>query len=187
MSPRLDEAERALLRDLAARAVAAAAAGTGAPDPAAVAADHGLAVEGALAEHRGAFVTLTRDGRLRGCIGSIVGRIPLVDAVVAAATNAAVQDPRFPPVTPAEVPRLHLEVSVLSTLLPVAGPEAIEVGRHGVLLSRGRRQAVFLPQVATEQGWDRDTMLTHLALKAGLPPDAWREATRFEVFTADVF
>jgi len=187
MSPCLGGPERALLRDLALRTVAATARGEAPPDPAGAAREHGLDLDGVLAERRGVFVTLTRDGALRGCVGTIEGRRPLAEAVIGAARSAAAADPRFPPVGSAEAALLDLEVSVLTTLLPVPGPEAIEVGRHGVLLRRGARQAVFLPQVAPEQGWDRETMLTHLALKAGLPPDAWRKGARFEVFTADVF
>jgi AmmeMemoRadiSam system protein A len=136
---------------------------------------------------RGVFVTLRKHGELRGCIGSIVGRRPLLEAVVESGGNAAVRDSRFPPVRPAELAGLELEVSVLTPLRTVPGPEAVEPGRHGVLLESGGRSAVFLPQVATEQGWDRETLLTHLALKAGLPPDAWRHGASLQVFAAEVF
>ncbi len=179
--------ERAFLRELARLAVAAAARDEPPPDAGRLAAAAGFEPGGILAEPRGVFVTLTRRGALRGCIGSIVARRPLAEAVLESGRNAAVHDPRFGPVTPAELDGIELEVSVLSPLEPVAGPEAVEVGRHGVLLSKGPLQAVFLPQVAPEQGWDRDTLLTQLALKAGLPPDGWRRGARLEVFTADVF
>lgn len=179
MSMNLSDRERELLRQLARQAVAAAARGEDPPPlPPLV---------GILGEPRGVFVTLTRGGALRGCIGSLVGRLPLAESVRESGRNAAVRDPRFRPVGPGELEDLDLEVSVLSPLTDVAGPEAIEVGRHGVLLIQGSRQAVFLPQVAPEQGWDRDTMLTQLALKAGLPADAWRHGATFRVFTADVF
>ncbi|MFN2369822.1 MAG: AmmeMemoRadiSam system protein A, partial [Candidatus Krumholzibacteriia bacterium] len=168
-------------------AVAAAARGQEPPSIRARAAARGLRLEGALAEPRGVFVTLSRGGQLRGCIGSLTGRLPLAEAVAASARNAAVGDPRFPPVAPAELDQLELEISVLSPLRTVAGPDGIEVGRHGVLLEKDGRQAVFLPQVAPEQGWDRDTMLAHLARKAGLPADGWRREAVFRVFTADVF
>jgi len=135
----------------------------------------------------GVFVTLTEDGNLRGCIGSIVGTEPLTRGVIDNAVNAALNDPRFPPVTSDELDRLEVEISVLTPLRRVAGPEEIVVGRHGVVLERGGRRAVFLPQVAPEQGWDRDTMLNHLAMKAGLPSDAWRSGTTFQVFEARVF
>jgi len=141
----------------------------------------------------GAFVTLHNagfepgsPGRLRACMGVIDARQPLADAVVQAATSAA-HDPRFDAVALDELADLEVEVSILSPRREVAGPEEIEVGVHGVVLSRSGRSAVFLPQVAPEQGWDRDTMLSHLARKAGLSADAWRDGARFEVFTAQVF
>jgi len=179
--------QREYLRHLAALAVSAAVLGEPAPDPEAVASEQGIPLSGRLAEPAGAFVTLTRGGALRGCIGSIVGTEPLVRTVTANGRNAAVGDPRFAPVGPDEVPGLDLEISVLTPLRKVSGPSEIEVGRHGVLLSRSGQRAVFLPQVAVEQGWDRDAMLTNLALKAGLDPDAWRHGAVFEVFEAEVF
>ena len=179
MSTHLTDADRELLRELARQAVAAAARGEDPPPL--------PPLDGILGEPRGVFVTLTRSGALRGCIGSLVGRLPLAESVRESGRNAAVNDPRFPPLSPGELDGLDLEVSVLSPLTDVDGPEAIAVGRHGVLLRHGNRQAVFLPQVAPEQGWDRDTMLAQLALKAGLPADAWRSGATFRVFTADVF
>ena len=104
------------------------------------------------------------------------------------AVASALEDPRFPPVRLAELAQLDLEISILTPMQPVSGPEAFVVGRHGVVLAAQGRRAVFLPQVAPEQGWDRDTTLTQLSLKAGLPPDAWRSSSaRFEVFEAQVF
>ncbi len=141
----------------------------------------------------GAFVTLHhadveagKPGRLRACMGVIDAGQPLVDAVVQAAVSAA-HDPRFDALDLAELNDLEVEVSILSPRRRVDGPQDIQVGKHGVVLSRGGRSAVFLPQVAPEQGWDRDTMLSHLARKAGLPADAWRDGAHFEVFTAQVF
>jgi AmmeMemoRadiSam system protein A len=154
------------------------------------AAPHDPTVSTALA---GAFVTLNHQGRkpgepgrLRACMGVIEARQPLEDAVVQAAVWAA-RDPRFPRLQAGELQNLEVEVSVLSPAHPVAGPDAIVVGRHGVILEKGGHRALFLPQVATEQGWDRTTMLDHLARKAGLPDDGWRNGARFEVFTAQVF
>ena len=140
----------------------------------------------ALLRKQGAFVTLEKDGRLRGCIGHMEADQPLYLTVQKMALAAALQDPRFPPVKAQELPELEIEISVLSPLRQIASPEEIEIGRHGVLLQAQGRQAVFLPQVAPEQGWDREEMLRHLCMKAGLPEDAWRDAKLF-VFTAQVF
>ncbi|HDL77880.1 MAG TPA: AmmeMemoRadiSam system protein B, partial [Lentisphaerae bacterium] len=135
----------------------------------------------------GVFVTLKKKGRLRGCIGEIIPRRELYRAVIAEAVNAAVNDPRFPPVTAREVPDLEIEISVLTPPRRVAGYRDIEIGRHGIILRKGFRQAVFLPQVAPEQGWTLEETLTHLSLKAGLPPDAWKSGAEFYVFEATVF
>jgi AmmeMemoRadiSam system protein A len=119
-------------------------------------------------------------------MGVIEAREPLVDAITSAAVSAA-HDPRFPPLTLDELDDVELEISVLSPTHRVAGPADIEIGKHGVILSKGGLRAVFLPQVAVEQGWDVETMLSHLARKAGLPRDGWRSGATFEVFTAQVF
>ena len=136
-----------------------------------------------------AFVTLTRrdDGSLRGCIGEMEATRPLHACVMQNAMKAATRDPRFPPVQPYELPGLHLEISVLTPLRAVGSYAEIELGRHGIMLSKQRRRAVFLPQVAPEQGWDLPTTLSHLAQKAGLPPDGWRTGATFQVFEAIVF
>ncbi len=152
----------------------------------------GHQVTGNLAAVAGAFVTLNRrgvrpeEGRLRGCIGSIVGREPLADTVVHAAVSAA-HDPRFPELRAEELPGLVVEISVLSPPRRVPGPGSIVLGRHGVILEKSGRRAVYLPQVADETGWDLPTFLSHLSEKAGLSPDAWRSGARLEVFTAQVF
>jgi AmmeMemoRadiSam system protein B/AmmeMemoRadiSam system protein A len=147
----------------------------------------------ALLARAGAFVTLNHKGvkvgdprRLRACMGLIEAGQPLSEAVVRAAVWAS-QDPRFPRLEARELASLEVEVSVLSPARRVAGPEAIEVGKHGVILEKGRHRAVFLPHVATEQGWDRRTMLDQLARKAGLPADGWREGALFDVFTAQIY
>lgn len=183
----LTPAERACLREVAALAVAAATRGEPAPDAGAVARRHGLAESPRLLELRGAFVTLHAGNRLRGCIGTIEGRLPLLRTVADSAAAAAVADPRFAPVTPDESSNLALEISALTPLRDVDGPDAIILGRHGILLGKSGRQAVFLPQVAPEQGWDLPTTLAHLCRKAGLPADAWRDGARLRVFEADVF
>ena len=142
----------------------------------------------ALRERRGAFVTLTIDGELRGCIGEILPRRPLVRVVADHALSAAFEDPRFPPLTAAEWPSVRIEISALTPPHPVSSWRDIQIGRHGMTLSLHGRMAVFLPQVAPEQGWNLETTLTYLARKAGLPPEAWRDpACRFTVFEAEVF
>ncbi|HVO09941.1 MAG TPA: AmmeMemoRadiSam system protein A [Vicinamibacteria bacterium] len=147
------------------------------------------AATGALAEPRGAFVTLRRrtDGELRGCIGNMVSEGPLLETVSRMAVAAATEDPRFPPLGPEELDEVTIEVSALGPLTPIR-PEQVEVGRHGLLLSDGRRRGVLLPQVPLEHGWDRETFLAHTCWKAGLPEDAWRRPeVEILAFTACVF
>lgn len=131
-----------------------------------------------------AFVTLRNpDGTLRGCIGELEARRPLVESVRGCAVGAALRDPRFPAVAPAEVATLRVEISVLTPGQTVVGLHSIEIGRHGVLVEQGSRRGVLLPEVATEQGWDVETFVRHACRKAGLPPDAWRDpSTRVSVF-----
>ncbi|MBF0424631.1 MAG: AmmeMemoRadiSam system protein B [Magnetococcales bacterium] len=131
----------------------------------------------------GAFVTLKKEGNLRGCIGHIMPVKPLFQAVMENAVSAALMDSRFKPVTQEELASLTVEVSVLSPMRAIASLAEFRVGQHGIVLTKNGRRAVFLPEVATEQGWDRDTTLTQLAIKAGLPGDAWKEGASFEVFT----
>lgn len=135
----------------------------------------------------GAFVTLHKRGELRGCIGEIQPRRELYRAVLDQAINAAVHDTRFYPVSAQELPELDIEISALHPPRPVGSYRDIVLGRHGIVLQKAGRSAVFLPQVAPEQGWDLETTLAHLAMKAGLPPDAWREGAQFFVFEATVF
>lgn len=135
----------------------------------------------------GAFVTLTKHGQLRGCIGEIIANRPVLNVVFDRAKSAALEDHRFYPVVPEEFGSLAIEVSVLSQPSPINGPEDIVIGRDGVILQKNGRSAVFLPQVAPEQGWDVPTMLTQLSLKAGLPADAWKEGASFQAFQAQIF
>ncbi|MFA6112157.1 MAG: AmmeMemoRadiSam system protein B [Candidatus Latescibacterota bacterium] len=141
----------------------------------------------ALRQHRGAFVTLQQQGQLRGCIGHMAEDTPLALTVARMALQAAFHDPRFPPVGVAEVAGLELEISALTPFARVSGPEAVVVGRDGVLLEKGGRRAVFLPQVAPEQGWGRDEMLDHLCAKAGLPVGCWQHGADLSTFQAEVF
>lgn len=142
--------------------------------------------EGPLTQRAGAFVTLHRSGRLRGCIGHVESPRALWETVCDCAQSAAFRDPRFDPVTTAEIPHLHLEISVLSPLED-ARPDEIEVGRHGLLLSRGSQRGLLLPQVAAKFNWDRENFLDETCLKAGFPADAWRQGARIQVFTAQIF
>ncbi len=140
-----------------------------------------------LAVRRGAFVTLRKGGELRGCIGHMAEDMPLCAVVGEMAQRAAFADARFPPLRRQELPLVTIEISVLTPARHVPGPSAIVVGRDGVILRKRGHSAVFLPQVATEQGWDRETMLAHLAAKAGLDPDAWRSGAELLTFQAEVF
>ena len=137
----------------------------------------------------GAFVSLhTSTSDLRGCIGSIEAVAPLHQAVSSSAINAAFRDPRFFPVTRDELATLHVEISVMSPIETVTDVAEIEVGRDGLIISRGGRAGLLLPQVATEYGWDRDTFLAQTCRKAGLAEDAWRTpGTKIERFSAEVF
>jgi AmmeMemoRadiSam system protein A len=140
-----------------------------------------------LSEPRGVFATLKQRGNLRGCIGNMITDRALAELVGAMALQSAFEDPRFSPVTLRELADLEIEISVLTPMKPVTGPNDIVVGRDGVLLKKGGRSAVFLPQVAPEQGWGRDEMLSHLSQKAGLPSNAWRDGASFLTFQAIVF
>ena len=141
-----------------------------------------------LMEKRGAFVTLKKHGQLRGCIGHIKGSKPLYKTVGEMAVAAAFNDPRFNPVTEAELSDLEIEVSVLTPLKRIKDLEEIEVGKHGILMKKGFYSGLLLPQVATEYGWDRKTFLEHTCLKAGLSTDAWKDKdTMIYIFSAEVF
>jgi uncharacterized protein, PH0010 family len=142
----------------------------------------------ALKTPRGTFVTLTRGGKLRGCIGNIFpDSRPLWESVRDNAVSAAMRDSRFEPVAPEEVDKLHIHISVLTVPRKVASADDITLGKHGIVIKKGMHRAVFLPQVAPEQGWDVETTLSHLSMKAGLPRDAWKSEMEFQVFEALVF
>jgi len=138
----------------------------------------------------GAFVTVHKNGQLRGCIGNIIGRQPLYLTVRDMAISAVSQDPRFTPVKPSELDQIDIEISVLSQPVEIKDPQKITMGVHGVIVRQGLfHQGVFLPQVATETGWNREQFLSNLCShKAGLPSNAWKDPkTRIEIFTANVF
>lgn len=146
-----------------------------------------VTVSDAMKLQRAAFVTLKENSQLRGCIGDIFPRQPLYKSVISNAINAGVNDSRFRPVTESECNNITIEISALTPPAPIASAEKIRIGVDGVVLNKNGYGAVFLPQVAPEQGWDVSQMLTELSLKAGLPPDAWKEGASFLVFQADVF
>ncbi|GAB4351035.1 MAG: AmmeMemoRadiSam system protein B [Candidatus Abyssubacteria bacterium] len=142
----------------------------------------------ALAENGAAFVTLKKDGNLRGCIGSMEARSPLYQTVIQMAVLAATQDPRFPPVRPEELEDIHIEVSVNTPLRQVSSADEIILGKHGVVVEQGLRRGLFLPQVATETGWTREEFLRNLCVhKAGLQPDAYKKDAKLYVFSSIVF
>jgi AmmeMemoRadiSam system protein A len=134
-----------------------------------------------------AFVTLHYQGHLRGCIGTLAAERPLHRTVAQMALSAAFDDPRFPSLTKGELPGVVIEISRLSPPVPTV-PDEICPGRHGVCLTQGEHRGVFLPQVALEYHWDRQTLLRELCRKALLPPDAWRQpGTTLMIFEAEVF
>ncbi len=140
---------------------------------------------------RGVFVTLheKETGKLRGCIGQVVAVQPLGEAIKQMAIAVAVEDPRFSPLTTAELDKVKIEISILSPLRQVDLPDQIELGKHGVLVKQGLRSGVFLPQVAKETGWDLATFMSRLcADKAGLTPDAWQKGeVEIYIFTVQEF
>jgi AmmeMemoRadiSam system protein A len=145
-------------------------------------------VDETLRQPSGAFVTLTKEGDLRGCIGSIVPVAPLYRAVSDSAVNAAFRDPRFFPLRKDEFAAIAIEISVMGPIEPVQDAGEILVGRDGLIIRRGSNAGLLLPQVATEYGWDRLVFLRQTCIKAGLPPDSWRlPDCRIERFAAEVF
>jgi uncharacterized protein len=138
-------------------------------------------------EFGGAFVTLHRRGRLRGCIGQLGAHQTLVQAVAHSAKGAALEDPRFAPVPAHELPEIDIEISVLSLFRDIS-LDGIEIGTHGLLVTRGAQRGLLLPQVATQFNWPAQRFLEETCVKAGLDRNAWRDpATKIEGFTADVF
>jgi AmmeMemoRadiSam system protein A len=141
-----------------------------------------------LEEPCGAFVTLHKGGTLRGCIGLVQASKPLYKSVREMARAAAFEDPRFPPLRPEEYDEIDIEISVMSPLKRIRDVAEIEVGTHGILMKQGYRQGLLLPQVATEQGWNRNKFLEQTCFKAGLMGDCWEsEDTEIYIFSAEVF
>jgi AmmeMemoRadiSam system protein A len=149
-------------------------------------ADLGVSITVGMEQIMGAFVTINKFGNLRGCIGEITPRRELYKAVKAHAVNAGVRDYRFSPVKSNELKDLRFEISALTPPIPVPSSDDIIIGTHGIVLSSGLASAVFLPQVAPEQGWTLEETLEHLSMKAGLNRHGWKDA-EFMVFEAVVF
>lgn len=143
--------------------------------------------EGIFAQKSGVFVTLHVHGQLRGCIGVVQAYEPLGEAVVRCAASAALQDPRFPPLCSDDLRQIQIEISLLSPSFPIR-LEEIEIGRHGLLVSRGQQRGLLLPQVAVEHHFAPEQFLRETCRKAQLPPDAWRTPdTVLQAFTCEVF
>jgi len=143
--------------------------------------------DGELLEKRGVFVTLESRGHLRGCIGYVAPLFPLYKAVINCSVSAATDDPRFEALSLEELDDVEIEISVLSPTKVVKDIEQIEVGIHGLMISRKEAKGLLLPQVPVEHGWDREQLLTETCRKAGLPLDAWQKGATIESFTAIVF
>jgi len=171
--------ERRFLLELARRSVEAAVRGEPRPEP--------KIADKRFLEKRGAFVSLKTDGELRGCVGYPLPYKPLYKAVIEMAAAAATRDFRFASLRPEELLRTRIEISVLSLPEGVADPRDVEVGRHGITISKGGCKGLLLPQVPEEYHWDRETFLRHGCLKAELDGNEWKRGAKIEVFEAQVF
>jgi uncharacterized protein len=177
--PSLSEADRRSALELARTAVISAVSHRKLPDL--------IPHQGIFAERRGVFVTLHVRRHLQGCIGVTEAKEPLGEAIVRCAAGAAVEDPRFSPMTPDQLAGLSIEISLLSSLEPIS-PESIEIGRHGLFVQLYAQRGVLLPQVAVEHRLTREQFLEETCRKAGLRREAWRDPeARLLGFTCDVF
>ncbi len=149
--------------------------------------DIGIKLTKNMKKERGAFVTLNKNGRLRGCIGEIFATQPLYETVIEKTIASAIHDFRFPMVTEEELDDITIEISVLTPLKQISEYKDIRIGQDGVYMIKGAHRAIFLPQVASEYGWNLETTLMHLSDKAGLSPDAWKEGATFYTYQAEVF
>jgi AmmeMemoRadiSam system protein A len=140
-----------------------------------------------LKEKRGAFVTLKVNDQLRGCIGYPLPYKPLWETITDVAVSAATQDPRFESLTLEELPAVKIEISVLSMPKSIKDIKEVEVGKHGIIISKGPCKGLLLPQVPVEWNWDLETYLSHGCLKAGLDEDEWKKGVNIEIFSAQVF
>ena len=178
----LSPAHEARLLEIARAAVEAAAKGE--PKP-----DHHADEAPQLQQHLGAFVTLHKQGQLRGCIGRFLPDEPVWQVVAQMARSAATEDPRFQPVSKSELADIDIEISVLSPLVKTDDPMSLELGVHGIYIKSGFQSGTFLPQVATECDMTKEEFLSACcAHKAGLPPDAWKDPeTEVYLYTAQIF
>jgi len=138
-------------------------------------------------QKRGAFVTLKVKDQLRGCIGYPIPHKPLFETIIEVAVSAATKDFRFPPLKQKELDDTKIEISVLSPPKPIEDISEIEVGKHGIIITKGLNRGLLLPQVPAEWGWDRETFLRHGCLKAGIEEDEWKKDAQIEIFSAQVF
>jgi AmmeMemoRadiSam system protein A len=175
----LSESERRHLVNVAREAVVARVSGLASPPTA----------TSDLAPASGVFVTLKLDGQLRGCLGTLECSGDLAAEVARCAADAATRDPRFPPVTPTELPALTLEVSLLGPLerIEPRAADFVTIGRHGLVVEHGSHRGLLLPQVAREWEWTADEFLRQTCLKAGLAPEAWQRGATVYRFAAEVF
>jgi AmmeMemoRadiSam system protein A len=140
-----------------------------------------------LRQTRGVFVSIHFGTNLRGCVGTIDPADPLYQSVSGCAVAAASRDSRFKPIQLSELPEAEFEISVLSPIEVVTDLQSIEIGTHGLIVSRGNAKGLLLPQVAVHQQWDRERFLGETCRKAGLPPTAWKQGATIQRFTAEVF
>ncbi len=172
--------EKEYLRDQVSVAIKARLEGVKTPDE--------VPESAVLKEKRGAFVTLKKNGQLRGCIGYIEAYKPLYLTIREMALAAAFNDPRFPGLELEEWPEIEVELSVLTPLREIDDPDIVEVGKHGLLIRHGSSSGLLLPQVPLEYGWSREEFLAHTCNKAGLDSECWRRSgTKLYIFSADIF
>ena len=175
----LSETEKGALLLLAARSLESSLAGASPPEP--------VLRTPAMEEPRGAFVTWTIGDTLRGCIGNLESSEPLWVTVQRVAVSAATQDPRFGPIEARELKDLDMDISALTPLEPVTDTSEIRIGTHGLVIRKGARSGVLLPQVASSRGWDVEEFLRNTCLKAGLDEEDWKIGAEIQAFSADVF
>lgn len=176
----LSDKSKEELLEVARMSISAAVRGDKVPDP--------EVSDEELNENRGAFVTIKTGGRLRGCIGYVLPVDKLCNVVSEVAKSAALNDPRFPPVSEDELDELEIDISVLTPAEEIKDVSEIEIGKHGLIVEKGGFKGLLLPQVAEEYNWDTVTFLEHTCYKAGLHKDAWKEPDAIiKVFSAEVF